>query len=61
TFSPMFSAKITDFKLTITFDKIDSYILPLQNKLSMKGTFAFFTDIDEESLDTFSEYRFIAP
>lgn len=58
-FSPMFSAKITDFKLAMTFLKIDNAILPLENQLSMKGTFAIFTTIEEESLDTFSDYQFV--
>jgi hypothetical protein len=56
-FSPMFSAKITDFSLNLSFLKIDEAILPHQHALSMKGTFAFFTDIDEESVDTYSDYQ----
>lgn len=59
TFSPMFSADISDFKLTLQFTKINNAILPLQHDLSMKGTFAFFTDIDEVSIDTFSDYRYV--
>lgn len=58
-FSPMFSAKITDFTLTMTFLKIEEAILPLENQLSMQGTFAIFTTIEEESLDTFSDYRYV--
>jgi hypothetical protein len=57
-FSPMFSANIKDFSLNLSFLKIDKDILPHQHALSMKGTFAFFTDIDEESLDTYSDYEF---
>ena len=56
-FSPMFTAKITDFSLSLSFLKIDKAILPHQHALSMNGTFAFFTDIDEESLDTYSNYQ----
>ena len=59
-FSPMFSASISDFSLTFKFKKIGSAILPLENTLDMKGTFAFFTDIDETSVDRFSEYSFKA-
>lgn len=58
-FSPVFSADITDFKLTFRFIKINSAILPQQQELSMKGTFAFFTEIEEVSKDTFSEYRYV--
>ncbi len=58
-FSPVFSADITDFKLTFRFIKMDSSILPQQQELSMKGTFAFFTEIEEVSKDTFSEYRYV--
>ena len=57
-FSPMFSAKITDFNLSLSFFKIDNAVLPHQQALSMKGSFAFFTEIDEESLDTFSDYQY---
>lgn len=56
TFSPVFTAKISDFKLTYHFIKIDDAILLKQRDLSMKGTFGFFTEIDEVSTDTFSAY-----
>jgi len=59
TFSPMFSAKITDFKLALTFLKIDDAILPYEQRLNMQGSFAFFTEILEESVDTFSNYRYV--
>ena len=59
TFSPVFSAKITDFKLTFRFVKIDEAVLPHEHELQMKGTFAFFTEIDEVSKDTISDYRFV--
>ena len=57
-FSPVFSANITDFQLTFTFYKIDDAILPHQQKLNMQGSFAFFTQIHEESIDTFSYYQY---
>ncbi|MDO6611659.1 hypothetical protein Q4601_05915 [Shewanella sp. 1_MG-2023] len=58
-FSPMFSAKITDFKLVFSFIKLQESVLLYQNQLAMKGHFAFFTDIDETSTDTFSDYQYI--
>lgn len=58
-FSPLFSADITDFKLTFSFIKINDAILPQQHELSMKGTFAFFTEIEEVSKDSFFDYRHV--
>ena len=60
TFSPMFSAKITDFKLTFTFTSINNQVLPLQQDMAMKGSFAFFTKIDEVSTDSYSNYNFVS-
>lgn len=57
-FSPAFSANITDFKLTFSFISINDSILPQQQDMVMKGTFAFFTDIDEVSTDSYSNYRY---
>lgn len=57
TFSPVFSAKIEDFTLTIDFIAINQAILPKAQSLEMKGSFAFFTEINETSQDTFSQYR----
>ena len=56
-FSPMFTASISELLLTFNFVKIDNAILPKQNKLQMKGTFAYFTQIDEVSNDTYSNYE----
>lgn len=58
-FSPMFSATITHIKLTFRFIKRHTAILPQQIGLAMNGTFAFFTEIDEVSTDTFSDYRYV--
>ena len=58
-FSPLFSANISEFNLTLRFTKIDNAILPQQQQMRMKGTFAFFTQIDEVSTDTFSDYRYV--
>ena len=60
-FSPLFSASISDFNLTFKFVKIKNAILPLENTLDMKGSFAFFTDIEETSIDRFSDYSYDAP
>lgn len=57
-FSPVFSAKITEFEMDIRFQKITQAILPLKNSLTMKGRFAVFSQIDETSTDTYSNYRF---
>ncbi len=57
-FSPVFSASITDFNLQISFKNKGDAILPFQQKLSMQGTFAIFVEIDEESKDTFSQFKF---
>jgi len=56
-FSPVFSANITDIELTFEFIKINDAVLPMQQALNMKGTFAFFTEIDEVSTTTFSDYQ----
>lgn len=58
-FSPMFSANITDLTLTFNFISINDNILPKQHGMKMKGTFAFFTEINETSTDTFSDYVFV--
>lgn len=57
-FSPMFSADISSFKITMKFHKLADSILPLENTMDMKGTFAFFTEIDETSIDTFSDFSY---
>lgn len=56
-FSPVFSANITDFTLTFNFINIEGDILTQQHDMAMKGTFAFFTEINETSTDTFSDYE----
>jgi hypothetical protein len=57
-FSPMFTAKITDLNITLTFVHIDGAILAKQNKMIMVGSFAYFTDINETSVDNFSDYLY---
>jgi len=57
-FSPMLAAKITDLAITFTFLHINGSVLTKQNKMEMKGSFAYFTEINETSLDTFSDYLY---
>lgn len=57
-FSPMFTANITDLKIIFTFTHIDGAVLTKKNEMQMKGTFAYFTEINETSLDAFSDYKY---
>ncbi len=57
-FSPMFSANITDLTLTLTFININNTVLPHRQDMEMKGTFAYFTEIDEVSTDSYSNYQY---
>jgi len=57
-FSPMLTAKISDLAITFTFLDINGAILAKQNEMKMKGSFAYFTDINETSIDNFSEYLY---
>lgn len=56
-FSPMFSANISDLTITFDFIQLDESILPHKNEMRMKGTFAYFTEIDEISTTTYSDYE----
>jgi len=55
-FSPMLTAKITDLAITFTFSHINGAVLTKQNEMKMKGSFAYFTEINESSIDVFSDY-----
>lgn len=57
-FSPMFTVNITDLALTFTFVHINGAVLPKQNAMKMKGSFAYFTEINETSVDNFSDYLY---
>jgi hypothetical protein len=57
-FSPMFTANITDLVLTFTFVDINGAVLAKKNEIKMKGSFAYFTEINETSLDSFSGYYY---
>ena len=56
-FSPMFSASIEQFKLGFSFTRIEDAVLPLETTMDMKGSFAFFTKIDETSRNSYSHYK----
>ena len=58
-FSPVFSANISDLELVFKFIKIDQFVLPARHEMRFKGTFAYFTEIDETAHDTYSDYQFI--
>ncbi|WOH35931.1 hypothetical protein RI844_11110 [Thalassotalea fonticola] len=55
-FSPMFSATISDLVLSFNFIKLNDVVLPQQIEMRMKGSFAYFTEIDEVSTTTYSNY-----
>ncbi len=57
-FSPMFTANITDLAINFTFSHINGAVLAKQNEMKMKGSFAYFTEINETSLDSFSDYLY---
>ena len=58
-FSPMFTANITDLAITFTFVDIDGAVLVNKNEMMMKGSFAYFTEINETSVDTYSDYLYL--
>lgn len=57
-FSPMFTAKITDLNVIFSFIQINDAVLAKSNEMKMKGSFAYFTEINETSLDSYSEYTY---
>lgn len=57
-FSPMFTANITDLAISFTFVHINGAVLSKQNVMNMKGSFAYFTKINETSLDEYSDYQY---
>lgn len=58
-FSPMISANITDLALSFNFINNAGSILLKQNKMNMKGTFAYFTQINETSTDHYTDYQLL--
>lgn len=57
-FSPMLTANITDLTITFSFFHLNGAILAKQNEMKMKGSFAYFTEINETSTDNFSGYLY---
>lgn len=57
-FSPMFSANITDLMVTFRFIAINGAVLSEQNEIKMKGSFAYFSEIDETSSERYTDYRY---
>ena len=57
-FSPAFSAKITQLNLTLAFTNIEENILPLEVSMIMKGTFAFMAEINETQTTRYTDYRY---
>lgn len=58
-FSPMFMVSISTFNLTLDFQKIGQAIVPKENRMRMKGKMSFLTEIDERSVDTFTDYQYV--
>lgn len=58
-FSPIFSASITDLSLIFNFIERREAVLPKRIEMQMKGSFAYFTEIDEVSTTDFSEYKYM--
>ncbi|WP_281559976.1 hypothetical protein [Thalassomonas sp. RHCl1] len=56
-FSPVFSATISELMLSLNFIKLNEAVLPQLIEMRMKGSFAFFTEIDEVSTTTYSDYQ----
>lgn len=66
-FSPMFSATVSQLKVSLHFVKLSfkkhdsgkqkSVVLPKQYQMQLKGSFAYFTEIDEISTTTFNHYQ----
>jgi len=57
-FSPILSANISNLSIVFDFIKIDESILFSENSMKMKGTFAYFIEIDEVSSDVFSKFQY---
>ena len=57
-FSPMLTAIITDLAITFIFIQVDGSVLSKKNEMKMKGSFAYFAEINETSLDVYSDYQY---
>jgi hypothetical protein len=54
----MFATKITDLAINLSFVQINEAVLAQQVEMKMKGHFAYFTQINETSLDSFYDHRY---
>lgn len=54
----MFSALISELLLTFSFITIGNAILFREQTLTMKGRFEIFVEIDENAIDTYSNYPY---
>lgn len=57
-FSPLFTATIHNLSVSLTFQKINEAVLPKLVEMRMQGRFAYFTEINEQSSDTYSDFQF---
>lgn len=57
-FSPLFTASINELQVTFSFLHINGAVLPKQTEMKMKGSFAYITEINETSIDKYSDYIF---
>ena len=59
TFSPMFSAEITDLDVLLEFSLFNDDVVILKQTMEMKGSYAFFVEIEEVSTATYSDYKLL--
>jgi len=55
----MLGTKIEHFRLQLDFIELEHAVLQHQQQMTMQGTFAFVTAIDEVSQDVFSDFRYV--
>ena len=56
-FSPMFSAEIDSLEVIFQFNLVGDWVVIQKQAFTMKGTFAFFSEIDEVSIAQYSDYQ----
>ncbi|WP_448548768.1 hypothetical protein [Thalassotalea fusca] len=59
TFSPMFSAEITDLDVSLEFSLFNDEVVIQKQAMEMKGSYAFFAEIEEVSTATYSDYKLL--
>mgnify|MGYP000471332356 CR=1 FL=1 len=55
-FSAMFGSNITELEMVLEFIQMKNSVLPKQNNMILKGTFAYFIEIDEVSSAKYFNY-----